>query len=462
MTVTSPKRLSRRAVLAGGVLFTLLAAAFPALAAPKKRLLVVTVTKGFRHADSIPVAEQVIKDLGERSNSWTTDYVRSDEEMAQKMSAQGLKNYDAVFFANTTGDLPIPDRDAFIQWIESGKGFAGAHAAADTFHGYPAYIQMLGGEFLTHGAQVQVNVRVEDAKHPATRHLGAGFQVFDEIYQFKNFDRSRMHGLLTMDSHPNEGRPGDYPVSWARMQGKGRVFYTSLGHRPEVWNTDWYQRHLLGGVRWALGLEKADAKPGAHLIELSSAERRQGFRPLFNGRDLTGWHLRHSDGKASWSVQNGMLVNSGGGTDLVTDAVFGDHVVRYEYLVPKNGNSGFYLRGLYEIQVSDDFEGKKTDIHGNGAVYDKILPTAFASRPAGQWQQAEATLIGNRVTVVLNGVKVIDNTPIEGITGLALENIKPSDPGPFFLQGDHSAVAFRNIRVKPLRSTVSPIVSAAH
>ena len=175
---------------------------------------------------------------------------------------------------------------------------------------------------------------------------------------------------------------------------------------------------------------------------------------MFNGRDLAGWKLRRPDGKASWSVQNGMLVNAGGGTDLVSDERFGDHVVRYEYLVPRGGNSGFYLRGRYEVQVSDDFESKTPTKTGNGAVYGKVAPSAFASRPAGQWQQVEATVIGNRVSVVLNGTRVIADAPIEGVCGLALDD-RVTEPGPILLQGDHTAAEFRNIRLTPALPTTT-------
>lgn len=466
----APRR-SRRALIAGGVLFgfagTILASVLlpsPLQAAPaKKRLLFVTVTKGFRH-DCIPVSEEVIKSIADKSGAFTVDYVRNDAEMAEKMSPLSLNNYDAVFFANTTGDLPLPDRDAFLKWIADGHGFIGAHAATDTFHGYRPYIAMIGAEFKTHGPQVEVECLVEDKKHPSTRHLGGSQRVFDEIYLFQNYDPSRFHKLLSLDKHPNEGTPGYYPIAWSRREGKGRVFYTALGHRQDVWNAPWYQRHLLGGIRWALGLEKGDAKPQVPLSKVSAAEKRQGFRSLFNGRDLTGWHLRNPNGKPSWSVQNGMLVNTVApgdhGTDLVSDEKFGDHIVRYEYMIPKGSNSGFYLRGRYEVQIMDDGDNKNPGVHNNGAIYGKIAPSTQASRPVGQWQQVEATLIGNRVTLVLNGTKIIDNQPIEGVTGAALDD-RVNEPGPILLQGDHGSVAFRNIRVKPLRSTVSPSTGAA-
>ena len=248
---------SRRAVfslLACAALSVVLGSlhAAPAKTTPK-RLLIVTVTKGFRHSDSIPVAEKLLADLGEKSGAYTVDYVRTEEDMTAKMSRAALANYDGVVFASTTGDLPLPDRDGFLQWIQDGHAFIGIHAASDTFHSWQPYLSMVGGEFKTHGPQVWVTCNVEDKTHPATKMLGVARLVYDEIYQFKNYDRSRFHGLLSLDRHPNDGTPGDYPIAWCRTEGKGRVFYTALGHRPDVWQQSWYQAHVLGGIRWALG-----------------------------------------------------------------------------------------------------------------------------------------------------------------------------------------------------------------
>jgi type 1 glutamine amidotransferase len=269
-----------------------------ARAATPKKLLVVSVTKGFRHS-SIPTAEKVLAQLGEQSGAFTVDYARvepSDPEfkgadgkpdkakvdaaiqkvLADKMSPASLKNYDGVIFANTTGDLPLPDKQAFIDWIKSGKAFVGMHSASDTFHGFPAYIEMLGGEFQIHHAQVRVDCQNHDPKHPATRDLGAAFTVFDEIYLQKNFHRDQVHVLLALDAHPNEKTPGFYPIAWCKDFGNGRVFYTALGHREDMWDADTpekfkrenskeiaaaYQKHILGGILWALGLEKGDGKP---------------------------------------------------------------------------------------------------------------------------------------------------------------------------------------------------------
>src|SRR5437016_14026399 len=141
-------------------------------AADPRKLLVVTVTKGFRHS-SIPTAEKVLAELGQKSGAFNVDYVRNDEEMAEKMTAAALRQYDGLIFANTTGDLPLPDKQAFIDWIKSGKAFVGMHSASDTSPGFPPYIEMLGGEFQAHPPGFYtVDCRNQYLCHPATRHLG--------------------------------------------------------------------------------------------------------------------------------------------------------------------------------------------------------------------------------------------------------------------------------------------------
>jgi type 1 glutamine amidotransferase len=429
--------------------------AMTASAAEPKKLLVVTATQGFRHS-SIPLAEKVLAGLGEETGLFTVDYARGgadgkdSADLKEKLSLDSLKKYDGVIFANTTGDLPLPDRDGFISWIKSGKAFIGMHSASDTFHGYRPYIEMLGGEFETHGAQAAVQCLNMDPRHPATRHLGGKYNVFDEIYIIKSFKRSDVHGLLTLDKHPNTGMPGDYPICWSKQVGSGKIFYTSLGHREDVWLSGDYQKHILGGIRWALGLAEGDSAPQKTAARLTDAEQRDGWKPLFNGENLDGWHLRH-EGKASWSVQNGMLVNIPGdhGNDLVTDEKFRDFSVQYEYMIPKGANSGFYLRGRYEIQIFDDGDAKEPNPHGNGAIYNTKPVSELVSRKPGEWQTVYATIKGNKISVILNGVKVHDNVEVTKATGSQLDD-NLDQPGAIFLQGDHGPVAFRNIRIKQL------------
>ncbi len=422
-----------------------------------KQLLVVTVTKGFRHADSIPLAEKILAELGQKTGEFTVDYVRTDQEMAEKMTVAALANYDGVVFASTTGTLPLPDKAGFLEWIKSGKAFIGIHAASDTFHGagktVDPYIDMLGGEFKIHGAQVEVECLNQDPDHPATRMFGKSFVVFDEIYQLKNFSRDRVHGLLTMDKQPNTKVPGDYPVSWCKKYGQGSVFYTSLGHRPDVWQKPIYQEHVLGGIEWALGLKPGEATPQDLAYKVSPEEAAEGFRPLFDGVDVKGWKLREADGRQSWSAQNSMLVNTmtekERGSDLVSEEKFRDFTVRYEYMIPKDSNSGFYLRGRHEIQILDDYATGAPSPGGNGAIYQLAPVSQFVSRKPGEWQTVEATMKGDRVTVILNGVKVHDNVLVDRPTGGELDgNVK--EPGPIMLQGDHGPVAFRKIRIRTL------------
>jgi type 1 glutamine amidotransferase len=248
------RTLTAGTALAAVVSMLTLAGVHLSAAGEKKpaRLLLVTVTKGFRH-ESIPRIADRIEGLGRQSGLFTVDRAGTDEELRAKTTAEGLKAFDAVVFDNTTGDLPLADRDAFLAWIESGKGLVGIHSAADTFHGWPAFIALLGAEFDYHRDQAKVQVRIDDPKHPATEGLTAPIALFDEIYLYKNFDKARVHMLLSLDKHPNTGEPGYYPIAWTREQGKGRVFYTAPGHRDDVVAADWFGRHLLGGIRWTLG-----------------------------------------------------------------------------------------------------------------------------------------------------------------------------------------------------------------
>jgi len=179
----------------------------------------------------------------------------------------------------------------------------------------------------------------------------------------------------------------------------------------------------------------------------------EGFRPLFNGTNTSGWHLRNADGHNSWTVESGVLkntVNQGEhGTDLVTDQKFMNFTVKYEFMVPDNSNSGFYLRGRHEIQILGDFAKGATGLGGNGAIYNFKAPDKFVSKLGEEWQTAEATIIGNKITVVLNGVKIHDNVACDKATGSELDN-KVDQPGAIFLQGDHGTVWFRNLQIKEL------------
>ena len=170
--------------------------------------------------------------------------------------------------------------------------------------------------------------------------------------------------------------------------------------------------------------------------------------PLFNGKDLGGWTAR--GGENRWRVVDGILTNGGGGANLVTTRTFGDFKLHVEFRYPKGSNSGVYLRGRYEVQIEDSPERVEPGPHDIGGVYGFLPPSENAARAPGEWQRYDITLVGRRVTVVLNGRTVIADQIIPGITGGALDSDE-SSPGPIFIQGDHGPVEFRKIVLTPAR-----------
>jgi hypothetical protein len=182
----------------------------------------------------------------------------------------------------------------------------------------------------------------------------------------------------------------------------------------------------------------------------SNAKHRYGADvALFNGRDLTGWTLQFPKVEPGWVVSDGALTNAKPGNNIVSVQQFENFSLSMEYKVEKDSNSGLYLRGRYELQVLDD-AGKPTSPTGHMAVYGRVAPAVNASRPPGEWQTVDVTLVGNRVSVVLNGQTVQDNVAIEGITGGAL-NSDEATPGPFMIQGDHTRIWIRKLVVRPIR-----------
>jgi hypothetical protein len=183
---------------------------------------------------------------------------------------------------------------------------------------------------------------------------------------------------------------------------------------------------------------------------------------LFNGRDLSGWRLAEPGKKNGWHVEDGVLVNTtpkrdfgayGDYGNLVTNKNFGDFRLNIEYNVDSGGNSGVYLRGMYEAQVVDR-DSRMQGIQGPGAIFGRIAPSQNAGKPGGQWNRYVLTLVQRHISVELNGQLVIDNQPIEGCTGGGL-SADDTQPGPIFLQGDHTPVRYRNIRLEPVISSAT-------
>jgi hypothetical protein len=169
---------------------------------------------------------------------------------------------------------------------------------------------------------------------------------------------------------------------------------------------------------------------------------------LFDGKSLDTWDVQHKTRPSGWSVADGAMTNSKGANNLVSKQKFQDFKIHAEYKLEANSNSGIYLRGRYELQVLDD-HGKETFNRGHMSIYGWHAPRVNASKPAGEWQTMDATVVGNKVSLTLNGQKLHDNATLEAVTGGALD-ANESEPGPIMLQGDHGLVWFRKVTITPI------------
>ena len=295
-------------------------AADPAQPAAKPaRLLAVSVTSGFRHG-SIPTAEGVLEELGRTSGLYHLDFLRMPpgrpaqpqppkraagtddaawgkqeeafraaqesfraadavwqqglkELFAKAFAPEALAHFDGVIFVSTTGELPLPDLDGFLEWIRSGKAFIGFHAASDTLKSSDAYCDMVGGHFAGHpwNGSGQHAFVVHEPGHRLVSMLPPRFRWQDEIYQYDpRYKPENLRVLVSLEmqgSWPRE--PWHVPVSWVRDYGAGRVFYTNFGHNDATWKEPMFQKHMSEGIAWALGRFDAASAPNP---EVQAAE----------------------------------------------------------------------------------------------------------------------------------------------------------------------------------------------
>ncbi|MFC7110611.1 ThuA domain-containing protein [Nonomuraea rubra] len=269
----------------------LVAASLTAVPAdPAYQVLVFSKTAGFRH-DSIPAGVQAIRDLGAAGNFTVT----ATEDAG---AFTDLSGYEAVVFLNTTGDvLDDTQQAAFQAYVDGGGGYVGVHAAADTEYGWPYYEKLAGAYFRSHPAIQQATVRTEDRAHPATAHLGPAWTRTDEWYNYRANPRPSVHVLQSLDEATYSGGDmGDHPITWCHPQGQGRAFYTGLGHTIESYADPAFRNVLLGGIRYAAGVAKADCRP------------ENGYTPLYNG-STTGWSQA---GPGSFANADATLTSQGG------------------------------------------------------------------------------------------------------------------------------------------------------
>jgi uncharacterized protein len=250
-------------------------AAGPALPPPPhekpihlKHVLVIGQTKGFEH-DSVSDGMAAIYNMGRETGLWEA-VLRTDTELITNKNlgrnAKNLDYFDAMVFVSTTGELDLDDSQkqdmmSFIR--DDGKGFVGVHAALDTNYKWPEYGEMIGGWFDQH-PWMTFNAPIinEDPSFPAVRHFPAEFVKYDEIYQPKEWAREKVNVLLSLDpgkldytNNPRIHRQDhDFAVAWAKMYGKGRVFYSTLGHTQEAWNDPDIRKMYFEAIRWVLGM----------------------------------------------------------------------------------------------------------------------------------------------------------------------------------------------------------------
>ena len=239
----------------------------------KKRLLVIGEEKGYRH-EAISHAMATIDALGRRSGLWET-HLRTDTEPLTKRkleyNAKNLNDFDAVlFYTGGTLEMDEEQKAAFLSFIrEDGKGFVGVHSAAITFTRWPEYVEMLGGSFDEHPwGTFDAPLVVEDPAFPGMQRFPQRFTLHDEIYQMKAFSRETTRVLMRLDASkldltgPRVHRADrDFAVTWAKTYGRGRVFYTSLGHVAENWDRPDVQAMFLDAIQWTTGLIPAEAAP---------------------------------------------------------------------------------------------------------------------------------------------------------------------------------------------------------
>jgi uncharacterized protein len=255
------------------LILVLLAAGGSPSAPARKKLLVIGEEKGYRH-ESVSHAMATIERLGRETGLWDT-FIRTDTEPLTKkkleFNAKNLNDFDAVLFY-TAGDLEMDDQQkadllSFIH--DDGKGFIGVHSATITFTHWPEFGEMIGGYFDEHPwGTFNAPIIVEDPKFPGMEQWPREFWFTDEIYQERNFSREKCRVLMRLDptkldlTNPKVHRiDRDFAVTWAKMYGKGRVYYSTLGHREESWDRPEIQKMYTEAIKWAMGLVDADVTP---------------------------------------------------------------------------------------------------------------------------------------------------------------------------------------------------------
>ena len=443
-----------------------------AQATPSK-VLYLTQSAAFPHP-VLSHSEEVLGRLANDSKAFDLTVSRD----ASTLTANTLRQYDAVVFF-TTGELPmnIGQRGALLSYVRAGGAFVGVHSATDTFYDWAGYRDLIGGYFDGHPWHQEVTVRVEDGTHPSTWHLGESFRIHDEIYQHRDWTRDQVNVLLSLDvGSVNMNASGikrtdrDFALAWTRQEGAGRVFYTALGHRPEVWDDERFQRHLLGGIGWAMGA--ATTLPGEEEQNtLTPEEAAGGWQLLFDGQSLASWRgYKRADPPSGWRAVDGALARVDQGGDLLTRELFDDFELRFDWKVEEGGNSGVMFRvaetdgppwhtgAEFQILHNAGHRDGRAAITSAGSNYAVHPPVRDVTRPVGSWNTSRLLVRGNHVEHWMNGVKLLEyeidsvdwDRRVKASKFAEIGRYGRETTGHIAIQDHGDPVAFRNIKIRRL------------
>jgi len=427
--------------------------------------------------ESAPYCAEAVVQIGRKTGAFEATVVTD----AEGFTPENLNGYDAVVLANVYLDkkfygVPATGVDkktgktrphylqeeekpifasrqrALEEFVRSGRGLIGIHNAAAAGLGWPEYNVMIGGTHHGHAwwAHQTVPVKPDDPSHPLCAAFGGkGFEVQDDIYYFTApYTRENLHVLLSVDTarapkSMTDDRPdGDYPISWVKPYGRGRVFYTSLGHQAETFQNAAFLKHLLDGIQFALGDLKADASPGKPLPARPDFVKMPGFTPLFDSQvgDLD------IGGSKDWAPRGGVIhwmSGPGSCTYCRTKKSYGDFVMRVDYRLPCMSDSGVFVKRGVQVNIWGWKQGsgqlwgvRLPDVDGQPQSTD---PTSRQDRATGEWNSMLLTVKENRLTAVLNGIEVMNV--------LLPESNRPYEQ-PVSLQNHGEPLEFQNIYIR--------------
>lgn len=467
-----------------------------------RRVLVYSATAGFRHG-SIPTGKLALEQMGVSSSAYTA--IVSDDPA--NFESEALKDFDAVILLSPTQDFFMPNKkqrkefsdedwawlqarhnrlvDNLLAYVKQGGGLVGIHAATDSCYGHKAYGEAIGGYFAGHpwNANMNVTIVVEDGEHAIIKPVFEGmkdFRIMDEIYQFKPepYSREKLRVLLYLDPERSDKpkraparEDGDYAVCWVHSVGKGRVFYSSLGHNQEIYSNPLMLKHYLAGIQFATGDLKADTTPSAKLempnVALCSGQSE--WQSLFDGsKALNGWTQR--DGQAHYEVRGGVIVGTSKlatpNSFLCTDQTFGDFELEFEVKCGKI-NSGVQIRSsAQKPDGSERVNGPQVEIEHSpgqaGYIYGEAYSRSWRSpEPKSkdrkvnahsifnndEWNHYRVLAEGARIQTWINGQLIADlNDPESyelfprGMIGLQVHSHEVADV----------EIEWRNIRIREI------------